>query len=139
MKYSLKGPCRDCPFRNDKETPFFAAGQRVEDILDGMDTRVFPCHKTTHFDDEGDQIIRENSQACAGALIMMAKSGVSTSIVQVLGRLGMMSLDHLDAESPVYRSPAECVQVHQEFGSRSGQRNVTDETERRHKWWWSYE
>lgn len=139
MRYALQKPCEHCPFRNDKGYPFFAQGQRVEDILDGMDYRVFPCHKTAKFSDDGDQIVSSKTQACAGALIMMEKSGTFSSIVQVLTRLGIIPTGYVDLTQPVYDSPQECVRVHDEFGSRSkgpfhAQRRAA--AVRLHKWWW---
>lgn len=141
MKYRLKEPCKHCPFRNDSGSAFFANGQRVEDILDGMDYRVFPCHKTADFDENGDQHIRENTQACAGALIMMKKANVFSAAVQILERLGIIaSLDHLKLDAPVYDSPKDCVQQHDRYSSRLHGSNYAarrkDVKRDYTKWWW---
>lgn len=63
MKFDLKRPCKDCPFRSD--IPGYLTKARAREIIDGI-TRgqaTFSCHKTNDFSD-GD--VRETRETQRG-------------------------------------------------------------------------
>lgn len=101
MKYDLRKPCPHCPFRNDIK-PYLTA-ERVQDIQDGLVRGDFACHETTVFDDDADDtVVTENSQHCAGALILKEKLGESSQLMRIAERLGMHDHRKLDMTSPVF-------------------------------------
>ena len=68
MKYTMKSPCAECPFRRDR--PGFLRRARVQSIADGLlaegeTCQPFKCHKTIG--------MGEDAQHCAGALIVLEK------------------------------------------------------------------
>ena len=91
MKYEMTGPCVNCPFRREGFIPLMA--ERVEEIAEGMlctQGHTFACHKTTGYDDDGeDRVITEKSQHCGGALIFAEKNGNATQMMRICERLGM--------------------------------------------------
>lgn len=71
MKTSLTTPCKECPFLIKMKRGFTL--QRLTEFA----LTDFPCHKTCDLveDDEGvgEYVANENSVACAGAMIFLAK------------------------------------------------------------------
>lgn len=113
MKFDLRRPCNNCPFRNDI-TPFIRP-ERAEEILTSQGD--FPCHKTTDIetDDDG-ETIRSNQDCehhCAGFLILLEKEGVPNQMMRISERLGMYDPSILDMDAPVYDSVSECVEAHE--------------------------
>lgn len=108
--YALKSPCGNCPFRCDK--PFYLRPERAAEIAEGLSSNGadFHCHKTVQYDDEGQSTIDpDKTKVCAGALIVMEKSGVSTQAMRIAERLGLYDATALDMDAPVYDSLAEWV------------------------------
>lgn len=67
MKFNLKKPCSNCPFRKDCMKGWLGK-ERTEDIVNTiLNDGTFACHKTTEVKDE-----KEYSH-CAGALILLDK------------------------------------------------------------------
>ena len=67
MKFDLRRPCDNCPFRTDINFPLERA--RVEEIVDSItrQDRTFACHKTTkHCPETGEHIPSKKEQHCAG-------------------------------------------------------------------------
>lgn len=104
MKFDLPRPCNNCPFRSDK--PFPLHPQRALDIMSGDHT--FACHKTVDYDqptdEEGrcDGVETENSQHCAGFLILREKMSKPTQMMRIAERLGLYDPTKLDMNSPVF-------------------------------------
>ncbi len=106
--YSLKKPCKNCPFLKDREAAINLAPGRVKGIIDGLvngpDTG-FSCHKSVysklsgHWVDDPDSEDGEryqqsgNEKQCAGSLIVMQKLGKETQLMQVMRRLGQYNPD----------------------------------------------
>lgn len=117
--YTLKGPCSNCPFRNDK--PFYLGEDRVIEIAQSLrDGATFYCHKTLNMDaqddscdeeDEGnptrDSAIGNRARACAGALATMENEERPNQIMRIAERLGLYDRHNLDPDAPVYSSLAE--------------------------------
>ena len=86
MKFDLKRPCENCPFRNGPTRIVFACRERAEEIEEMAYRQGFVCHLTadevegdegeTHFDFRADG----GSQHCAGALLMYLKSGMGGNV-----------------------------------------------------------
>jgi len=102
MKFDLVRPCAHCPFRSDIK-PYLRAG-RVEDIERSLERSTFACHETTveSDDDDGSRVETDESKHCAGALILMEKSGKSSQMMRIAERLLLYDARKLDMESPVF-------------------------------------
>lgn len=101
MKYNLKRPCSNCPFRSDVHFPMTKARRRdiAKSILNRQET--FSCHKTNEFC--GDNAIEtQNSQHCAGAMVILEKMERPNQMMRIAERLGMYDRENLDMDSPVY-------------------------------------
>lgn len=95
MKWDLRRPCDDCPFR--KEGGIRLTAGRIHEIAGGMlspDGTTFACHKTTGVTGSG----KRDERHCAGALIFAEKHGTATQMMRIAGRLGVYDpgrlLDH---------------------------------------------
>jgi len=103
MKYDLKQPCANCPFRTDIP-PFLTPG-RAKDILDTLTRQqgTFTCHKTAHsLVGKGGQ-----EQHCAGAMILLEKIGRPNQMMRIAERLRMYDHRQLNMDAPVFDSPAD--------------------------------
>ncbi len=82
MKYDLKTPCKNCPFRNDKTRIVFACRKRAEEIERQAYYNGFPCHLSADLI-EGNEygedgfVEGEGTQHCVGYIIMMFHEGQS--------------------------------------------------------------
>lgn len=78
MRYDLKKPCKNCPFRSDSTRIVFACRERAEEIEEQAYRRGFPCHLSAELVEEDDAPLGvapgyhpgENTQYCAGHIIM---------------------------------------------------------------------
>lgn len=81
MRYDLKTPCKNCPFRTDKTAIRFSCRERAEEIENQAYRNGFPCHLSAELDEEdedGGFEAVENSQHCVGYIIMALKDGYDT-------------------------------------------------------------
>lgn len=111
MKYDLRKPCNNCPFRND--IPPYLHPDRINEIV-GVE---FACHKTTKHDDDGERMIRvehEKEQHCAGSLIMHEKMEIPHQMMRICERLGIYDRTKLDMDAPVYDDISEMIDTHEE-------------------------
>jgi len=105
-KFSLVRPCATCPFKNDK--PFFLPTERRKEIVDGLrHDQTFTCHNTIDYNawHEADEFVPDDkNQHCAGALIVMWKSGELWN--NFLFRLAVIAFGfdptRLDLAAPVF-------------------------------------
>lgn len=114
MKFDLKTPCKNCPFRNDATRIVFAARARAEEIEESAYRNGFPCHLSAelHEDEEGESdeyYAGSNSQHCVGYIIMQIKEngglvwpGINNSEA-LLRRLSM----RVDLDAPVFENSEE--------------------------------
>ncbi|MDO4897599.1 MAG: DUF6283 family protein [Moraxella sp.] len=118
MKFELKRPCKDCPFRNDKPHQQGWLGEKrameiYENLLDGG---CFPCHKTHDYlkDDGNGFTHQEGHQFCAGALIMLENENKTAhnQALRVAMRLRLYDPDGLDMSSPVFNNGDEFIDWH---------------------------
>jgi hypothetical protein len=69
--YYCKKPCKHCPFRNDIKP--FLTNEFAEELAYSTENpyNSFPCHKTTEYDDDSEDMERTNeSKECAGFITM---------------------------------------------------------------------
>jgi hypothetical protein len=102
MRFEMKKPCSDCPFRKDV-TPYLEY-KRVIEIVNALtiENKTFACHKTVN-QDKREQI---NEQHCAGALIIMEKNKIAynNNMIRIAERLRIYNYKILDLEAPVYKN-----------------------------------
>lgn len=118
MKYELRRPCSNCPFRSDIE-PYLTKA-RVCAIDRALVRGTFSCHKTNKFTDEG-VVETGDSQHCAGALILLEKLHRPSQMMRIAERLGMYSHTALDMNAPVYSTFTE-MQNAQQRGTKRRRR-----------------
>lgn len=111
MRFDLKTPCKNCPFRTDKTGIRFACRERAEEIEESAYRNGFPCHLSVHDtsnDDEenGGYEATENSQHCIGYIIMQINEGYDTPWPGIMNDHDL--LDKLackvDLKAPVFES-----------------------------------
>lgn len=104
MNYEMTNPCANCPFR--KDIPPFLNYGRVIEIGKSLIRGEFPCHKTTVMGEgeDADLEATKDSQHCAGALILMEKTGQSSQMMRIVERLGMYDHSKLNMDAPVFDS-----------------------------------
>lgn len=110
MKFNLKRPCDNCPFRNDK--PFYLNPERAEEIADSLlGDKSFSCHKTNGFDDDGDAVETDESEHCAGAMILLEKLDRPNQMMRICERLRIYDRRKLDMDAPVFDSFEEFIEA----------------------------
>lgn len=114
MKFDLRRPCDNCPFRSDVRFPLEV--QRVEEIVQAITEKdlTFACHKTTRFDPETGEAVRGNpkEQHCAGALIMLEKMERPNQMMRISERLGFYDRTKLEMDYvPVYENGEDMIET----------------------------
>lgn len=121
MKFNLKKPCKDCPFRNDKphQRGWLGEARATEIYEDLIDGRLFPCHKTHDYsqdshDEQGNFVHQDNHQFCAGALIMLEnkQATAQSQALRMAVALGIYEPSQLDKDAPVFKSGDEFIEFH---------------------------
>ncbi|MGH2941089.1 MAG: DUF6283 family protein [Solirubrobacterales bacterium] len=102
MRFDLRRPCPNCPFRKDCQ-PGWLGEARAEEIagalLDGNPGATFACHRTVEHDDEGEHVRHEDEQMCAGAMILVDSVGAPNQMLQVAERWGLRDPAQLDPDA----------------------------------------
>lgn len=115
-RYSLRTPCRKCPFRTDVE-PYLRTG-RAEEIAHALHQGgEFPCHETTvpaETADGGSTLVEgPRSRFCAGAMATMEREGNPNQMLRIAERLGLYDQEKArKARQLVYRSLSDWVMAH---------------------------
>lgn len=109
MKWDLKTPCKNCPFANTKDGIKFQSRQRAADIEESAYRNGFPCHLSADYDedeDDGGFVFGDNTQHCAGALIMFFKDGYDGNVPfeQLSDKEQDRIRARLNMDAPVYDS-----------------------------------
>lgn len=110
MKFNLRQPCSTmCPFHTDC-LPGWLGQARAQEISDSLTRhdQTFPCHKTVNYD-RRDPASEEH---CAGALILIEKTGTANALAQISERLGLRDPDRLNLTAPVFDTFAAFVHHH---------------------------
>lgn len=104
-QFSLKKPCKDCPFRNDEHAFKGLHPNRAKSIIDSLitgETGTFPCHKTIEHSDEYDESGEEievnvmQRKHCAGAMAVALKADAMPLIMFAGLSYGLVSKEHYD-------------------------------------------
>jgi hypothetical protein len=105
MKFDLRRPCAECPFRPDR--PGFLCRARAEEIAGALRMgATFTCHKTL-------ARRKANRQHCAGARLTLLHDGYpEPQLAQVGERLGALTVAPLDPEAPAFDSLRAFVDHH---------------------------
>lgn len=110
MRFDLRTPCKNCPFRTDATAIRFSCRDRAEEIEGSAYRNGFPCHlsavDTSDEDEEnGGYEFGEDTQHCAGATIMFARYGDGNVPFEWLPeREQDQILARLDLDAPVFES-----------------------------------
>jgi len=83
MRFDLKTPCKNCPFRSDESAIRFSCRERAAEIEESAYRNGFPCHLSANLieDDEtwdgesGGFVPGENTQHCVGYIILQVRDG----------------------------------------------------------------
>lgn len=115
MKFNLKRPCKDCPFRTDIH-PYLNA-DRVREITDALMTgnSTFACHETTEYnEEEGDMASTKDSSHCAGAMIFLEvqEIAIQNQMVRIAERLRIYDHKKLDMSAPVFHDQQSMIDHH---------------------------
>lgn len=82
MKFDLKKPCNDCPYRKNASPGWLGAGtpewfveSALSDYTDyGKGVNFAPCHQTVDYEDNNWKDTLGEAQACVGALQFCANN-----------------------------------------------------------------
>ena len=79
MKYDLRRPCKNCPFRSDETRITFASRERAAEIEESAYRNGFPCHLSAELQmigpDEEGYVAGDDTQYCAGHAIFEIQAG----------------------------------------------------------------
>jgi hypothetical protein len=111
MRFDLKTPCKNCPFRTDETAIRFSCRERAEEIEESAYRRGFPCHLSANDTSDDDEdggfefSSNGNTQHCVGALIMYLKEGeLSTPGTGNDEDLFEFLAERVDLNAPVFES-----------------------------------
>jgi len=129
MKFDLVTPCKTCPFRTDRTFPLTVA--RVREILSALFDRdqTFSCHGTVDYaaiEERGEDMHDEGyrhipgaeEQHCAGAMVLLEKSGRANQMMRIAERLGFYDHKRLKMDAPVFASRDAMVKAFQKLNRR---------------------
>lgn len=109
MRFDLKKPCLNCPFRSDATGIRFSSRERAEEIEESAYRHGFPCHQsaasTEDDDEDGGFVFAANgrTQHCIGALMVHINDGFdSTPGTGNNAELFERLRDRLDWTAPVF-------------------------------------
>lgn len=121
MDFTLRKPCKHCPFRSDREQNHGWLGkERATEISESLHEYAFPCHKTTNRseDDEFDEVSttpKYAEQLCYGAAVLMKKEGIfeNNRLIKLAKSFNMIAPDKSYEENlPIFDSIEEFVKTH---------------------------
>jgi len=114
MKFNLKTPCNNCPFRTD--VMFYLSNERVEEICTSLtaEDQTFACHKTTKFGDDGEAMQHKGENHCAGALIMLEHMDKPNQMMRIAERCGFYDRTKLDMSAPVFETDDEMMDEYEQ-------------------------
>ena len=112
--FNLRRPCKHCPFRTD--VPGFLSFERALEIIDMLVRQdgTFACHETTveSEHDDGEMVVTEKSEHCAGATIMLEHMERPNQMMRIAERLGWYDRRKLDMNAPVFKHGRDFIRHH---------------------------
>ena len=122
MRFDLKTPCKNCPFRTDETRITFAGPKRAEEIAESAYRNGFPCHLSAVDTSElyegteleglcGGYEFGENTQHCAGAIIMFLNDSWGSPWPGIGNNEDLMETleAQMDMTAPVFQSEEEFI------------------------------
>lgn len=114
MKFDLKRPCANCPFRTDCRKGWLGKARATEIAKTLQQDSTFACHKTTEATGQTDD---EKKQHCAGALLTLDKDphlggAYANLAVRLAARLLGFRREQLDQKAPVFNSFQDFIKHH---------------------------
>lgn len=109
MKFDIKRPCAECPFRTDCHPYLRRAPQIAEQMKD--DQNWFACHQTTGAM-HGKRIRKENQSHCAGLMGVLWRERRMNVAMRLALVYKMITVEQLEAEQPVFKSLDEFAAHH---------------------------
>lgn len=99
--FSLKRPCKDCPFRKGEPMNLSLGEERMKDIINSLhEDKVFVCHKTVDYSKydstEKDFTLQPENKFCAGAMLYLLKENKPNAPMQIAERLGFFDPSQLE-------------------------------------------
>ena len=106
MKFTLKKPCKNCPFSVDSLEGWLGA-ERADDIARNITDGdgVFTCHKTGKSKDD-------EPQHCAGALILLEKLERPNQLMRIAERMGEYDHTRLHMDEDIFDTLEEFIDHH---------------------------
>lgn len=106
MKFNLRSPCKDCPFR--AEGAIHLERGRLAGIVKDLhdDYNHFLCHKTVHhpkggeWDDDGGYTPSGEESVCIGATAFMMRQGYIPIVLRLALMRGEISREEIEAVYP---------------------------------------
>lgn len=129
MKFDIKKPCANCPFRTDI-APFLNRGPEIAKSLSD-DHNWFACHQTTPAG-TGKRIKRADQSHCAGAMMVLWREGNPNIAMRLALLTKMITREQLEAPAPVFNSLEEFAAVNggnsakRKKGEKHGRRKTVD-------------
>jgi hypothetical protein len=131
MRFNLRRPCPNCPFRID--IAGYLRRERARDIIEALladDWSWFGCHETTEYieDEEtslGDQACVDSTQQCVGSLILLLKLGRPNVATRIAAAIGLIDLDAIEMTVPVADSVEGFIEHH--AGDLEGKNVMTNQ------------
>lgn len=120
MRFDLKTPCKNCPFRSDETRIKFSCRERAEEIVESAYRNGFPCHLSADFvegDEEGNgegYVFGEKTQHCVGAIIMFLKEGLNECGWPGIDNdedLAEQLAQQIDWDAPVFESEEDFIEA----------------------------
>lgn len=96
MKYTQTTPCKECPFLKSMAHAF-----TIKRLMEFACEGSFPCHKSAEINEDNEFVAKQNSVACAGALIFLEKRNQPNQMMRISERLGMYDYRKLNMEADV--------------------------------------
>lgn len=112
MKFDLKKPCKDCPFRSDRELNHGWLGKnRAIEIAKSLDDYAFPCHKTTQ---QGVKIYNKKEQHCFGALVVLQNEGVffANKMMRIAVLYGFIEQEAVFESDSIVKNRQQFIEMH---------------------------
>ena len=119
MKFNLRTPCKNCPFRNDGTQIRFKTRERAEEIEEIAYRQGFPCHLSAVVEESvGEQYYEfgPDTQHCAGFIIMALKAhgGISWPGINNDDDLAEQLYAQIDWDAPVFEDETEFFEANEE-------------------------
>jgi hypothetical protein len=110
MKFYLKKPCANCPFRTDIK-PFLTQSRAQEICTSLIDhQQTFPCHKTLDYSNHSRGKETDKTQHCAGSMIMLEHINRPNQMMRFAKRFNAYNKNELEMDSPVFQSAEDFIE-----------------------------